>query len=39
MKPDDDDFRIGVPGVGVASQNRGLTPPARQLSGSVDKEG
>lgn len=32
MKPDDDDFRIGVPGVGVASQHRGLTPPARQES-------
>jgi putative membrane protein len=34
MKPDDDDFRIGVPGVGLAPPfsplNRGLTPPARQ---------
>jgi uncharacterized membrane protein YcjF (UPF0283 family) len=33
MKPDDDDFRIGVPGVGLAPPpapaTRGLVPPAR----------
>src|SRR5262249_4610659 len=33
MKPDDDDFRVGVPGVGLAPpptpSTRGLTPPGR----------
>ena len=30
MKPDDDDFRIGVPGIGLAPPLGGLTPPARR---------
>jgi uncharacterized membrane protein YcjF (UPF0283 family) len=38
MKPDDDDFRIGVPGVGVASKLGGLTPPARPEPPEVPPE-
>ncbi len=40
MKSDDDDFRIGVPGVGrgaVASPLGGLTPPARQDAEKPDE--